>query len=108
MHTEGDIATLLRQFAHKALADYAGLRIERLPAKRSSIAYHEFGDSDGYRLLCLHGLSMSGLCFEQYRQQFVAPGVRAIAPAAWPAWCSSTRRCRTSWRRRRQHDVVLY
>jgi pimeloyl-ACP methyl ester carboxylesterase len=80
MLTQGELAKLLRQSAHKAPADYAGLRIQRLPANRSSIAYYEFGDPDGFPLLCLHGLSLSGLCFEQYHQRSIALGVRAIAP----------------------------
>lgn len=60
--------------------DYARLHIVQLAHAYGSISYFEFGDPNGTPLLCLHGLSVSGLFFEQFHQHFIAVGVRAIAP----------------------------
>jgi pimeloyl-ACP methyl ester carboxylesterase len=67
-------------FPAGAPPEYAYLRRRELPRHRSSIAYFEFGDPDGRPLLCLHGLSLSGMCFAQYHQRFLELGIRAIAP----------------------------
>ncbi len=54
--------------------------IVALPGSGSALAYYEFGDPRGQPMLCLHGLSLSGLVFETYQEHFLRLGVRAIAP----------------------------
>ena len=70
----------LKKFEEKACSDYANLHISQLPNTQSSISYFEFGDPNGSPLLCLHGLSITGLFFKQHHEYFVEIGVRAIAP----------------------------
>jgi pimeloyl-ACP methyl ester carboxylesterase len=60
--------------------EYARLHIRDLPRSRSAIAYFDLGDPQGVPLLCLHGLSVSGLCFDGYHDELARQGVRAIAP----------------------------
>lgn len=74
------LETLRRRMARQAPGDYRRLRVVPLPASRSALACFEFGDPNGRPLLCLHGLSISGLAFEQYHERFAALGLRAIAP----------------------------
>ena len=81
MNDDTQLRALLERCAKEAPDDYARLQIRQLPKAQRSIAYAEYGDPNGRPLLCLHGLSISGLCFEQYHDDFVALGVRAIAPS---------------------------
>jgi pimeloyl-ACP methyl ester carboxylesterase len=74
------LRSLLKMAAQNKSSDYANLHIRALPNAQSSISYFEFGDPSGHPLLCLHGLSVTGLFFEQYHKCFVAMGIRAIAP----------------------------
>ena len=67
-------------FPADAPPEYAYLRHRELPRHRSRMTYFEFGDPRGRPLLCLHGLSLSGMCFAQYHERFLALGIRAIAP----------------------------
>jgi pimeloyl-ACP methyl ester carboxylesterase len=60
--------------------DYAALHVATLPRQNSAMAYYEFGDPNGKPLLCLHGMSVSGLSFEPFHAWFAQIGVRAIAP----------------------------
>jgi len=75
------LRALLERCTKEAPDDYARLRIRQLPKVKRGIAYVECGDPKGRPLLCLHGLSVTGLCFEQYHDDFTALGVRAIAPS---------------------------
>jgi pimeloyl-ACP methyl ester carboxylesterase len=77
---ERQLRALLRDAALVAPEDYAQLRIVPLPATQSAMAYFELGDPNGTPLVCLHGLSVSGLFFAQYHEHFVANGIRGIAP----------------------------
>jgi len=61
-------------------ADYSQLRIVALPRNESALAFYEFGDPTGRPVLCLHGLSTSGLFFGSWDDFFDNRGVRAIAP----------------------------
>lgn len=73
------LRALLHTCASEAPRDYRHLRIASLP-RGGALAYCEFGDPLGTPMLCLHGLSFSGLVFEQYDGCFTELGVRAIAP----------------------------
>ncbi len=44
------------------------------------MSYFELGDPAGTPLLCLHGLSVTGMYFDQFHEFFAERGVRAIAP----------------------------
>ena len=81
MNDDAQLRALLKRCTKEAPDDYARLQIRQLPEAKRSIAYVECGDPKGRPLLCLHGLSISGLCFEQYHDDFIALGVRAIAPS---------------------------
>lgn len=63
-----------------AVADYQRLRICALPKSGSAMSYFELGDPAGVPLLCLHGLSVTGMYFDQFHEFFAERGVRAIAP----------------------------
>lgn len=71
---------LLEATGGAAAPEYARLRVADLPRSRSAIAYFELGDPQGTPWLCLHGLSVSGLYFDQYHDRFAKMGIRAIAP----------------------------
>ncbi len=75
------LANLLGKAALLAPTDYANLHIKALPRLGQEIAYHEFGDPHGKPLLCLHGLSLSGLYFEGLDGYCRENGVRIIAPS---------------------------
>ncbi len=77
---EERLLDLLLSYEDNAIADHANLHIRSLPGAGSSIAYFEFGDPDGRPMLCLHGLSLTGLYFAQYDSHFAQLGIRAIAP----------------------------
>ena len=63
-----------------AAADYRRLRICALRKVESAMSYFDLGHPDGTPLLCLHGLSVTGLYFNQFHDYFVARRIRAIAP----------------------------
>jgi pimeloyl-ACP methyl ester carboxylesterase len=63
-----------------ATHEYARLHIRDLPCSRTAIAYFDIGDPQGVPVLCLHGLSVSGLCFDVYHSELAQQGIRAIAP----------------------------
>ncbi len=77
---ERRLTDLLQQTGGVEAPEYARLRITGLPRSRSAIAYFELGDPQGTPVLCLHGLSVSGLVFDQYHDHFAEKGIRAIAP----------------------------
>ena len=81
MNDDTQLRALLKRCTNEAPDDYARLQIRQLPKAKRSIAYVEYGDPKGRPLLCLHGLSISGLCFEHFHDDFIALGVRAIAPS---------------------------
>jgi len=70
----------LLEAAGMAEPAYARLQVSALPRARSAMAHFEFGDPQGVPLLCLHGLSVSGLCFEPLHEELARQGIRAIAP----------------------------
>ena len=77
---EQKLIDLVGQHEADAVGDYAILHTKDLPRTGSAISYFEFGDPAGRPMLLLHGLSVSGLFFEQYHSDFLELGIRAIAP----------------------------
>ncbi len=74
------LRNLLAAAGGTAAPEYTRLQVRSLPRQRSALAYFELGDPQGMPLLCLHGLSVSGLYFDQYHAHLAAQGIRAIAP----------------------------
>jgi pimeloyl-ACP methyl ester carboxylesterase len=77
---ESRLRRLLDRAGSPAQDRYAPLRIQDLPESGSAIAYFELGDPQGVPLLCLHGLSVSGLYFDEYHPELAERGIRGIAP----------------------------
>lgn len=71
---------LLQEAGGARAPEYARLQIADLPRSRGAMAYFELGDPQGTPLLCLHGLSVSGLYFDQFHEHLAEKGIRAIAP----------------------------
>lgn len=77
---EQRLRSLLEAAGGAATREYTRLRVLALPRSRSALAFFELGDPHGRPLLCLHGLSMSGLVFDPYHEHLAAQGIRGIAP----------------------------
>lgn len=78
--SEQRLRRLFEEVHGEGVFDLSRLRIRSLPKSRSGLAYFDLGDPEGTPLLCLHGLSVSGFCFDQFHRYFAARGIRAIAP----------------------------
>lgn len=77
---ERRLRSLFEAAGGAAAPAYTRLRVSALPRSRSALAFFELGDPQGRPVLCLHGLSVSGLVFDPYHEHLAAQGIRAIAP----------------------------